>query len=350
MGSGPSTPRDTIVELVAGKTLEVRLGAAATALVLIGSACGSSTDQAGSVAIGAGLKGPRGDRATIYARGIREMSAFAFDRAGRLWVTRSGATTHGHDGLYVVRTAGARPVKVAGLRGPLGLVWVGKSLYVSSLAGVDRFGGLHGRTFSNRTRILAGPVAGAENNNIVRGPGGRLLMGVSATCDHCATTPRYSGAIVSFREDGTDLRIFARGVRAAYGLALDGSTLYASLNQRDDLGSKTPGDWLAVVTEGQDWGFPACYGQGGSACAGTPSPLGELDPHAAAGGVALLKRSALVAEWSFGKVMSVNLSDGATATWVSGLDHPLPLTSQPDGSVLVGDWGTGIVYRVTGTR
>jgi glucose/arabinose dehydrogenase len=249
--------------------------------------------------------------------------------------------------LYVVRAAGARPVKVAALRGPLGLVWVGKSLYVSSLAGVDRFSGLHGNTFSSHVRILTGPVAGAENNNIVRAPDGRLLMGVSATCDHCATTPKYSGAIDSFREDGADLRIYAKGVRAAYGLVFGGSTLYASMNQRDDLGAKTPGDWLAVVKEGQDWGFPACYGQGGSACARAPSPLGELDPHAAAGGVVLLHGKALVAEWSFGKVMSVDLSDGATETWLSGLEHPLPLATQPDGSVLVGDWGTGIVYRVT---
>jgi glucose/arabinose dehydrogenase len=318
---------------------------------VIASACGSSaTLEATRVAIGAGLKGPKGDRATIYARGIPEMSAFAFDRAGALWVTRSGATTHRHDGLYVVRAPRARPVQVAKLRGPLGLVWVGDRLFVSSLAGVDRFSGLRGAAFSSRTRILAGPVAGAENNNIVRAPDGRLLMGVSAACDHCATTPTYSGAIVSFREDGTDLRILAKRVRAAYGLVFDGSTLYASMNQRDDLGAKTPGDWLAVVKQGQDWGFPACYGQGGSACAGAPSPLGELDPHAAAGGVAVLNRSALVAEWSFGKVMSVDLGDGATTTWLSGLTHPLPLVAQPDGSVLVGDWGTGIVYRVTRTR
>lgn len=265
-------------------------------------------------------------------------------------MTRSGATNHQHDGLYVIRAAGARPVKVATLRGPLSLVWVGERLYVSSLAGDDRFSGLHGIAFSSRTRILTGPVAGAENNNIVRGPDSRLLMGVSATCDHCATTPKYSGTIVSFRDDGTGLRIYAKRVRAAYGLVVAGSTVYASMNQRDDLGVKTPGDWLAVVKDGQDWGFPACYGQGGPACARVPSPLGELDPHAAAGGVAILNRSALVAEWSFGNVMSVRRSDGATATWVSGLKHPLPLSSRPDGSVLIGDWGTGIVYRVTGAR
>ena len=43
------------------------------------------------------------------------------------------------------------------------------------------------------------------------------------------------------------------------------------MNQRDDLGCRTPGDWLAVVRPGQDWGFPSCYGQQTQRCAVTPA-------------------------------------------------------------------------------
>jgi hypothetical protein len=39
-------------------------------------------------------------------------SAFAHDARGRLWVAASGATTHRADGVYLVRRAGARPLKV----------------------------------------------------------------------------------------------------------------------------------------------------------------------------------------------------------------------------------------------
>jgi glucose/arabinose dehydrogenase len=121
------------------------------------------------------------------------------------------------------------------------------------------------------------------------------------------------------------------------------------MNQRDDLGHKTPGDWLAVVADGQDWGFPSCYGQGGPPCSGVPSPLAALDPHAAAGGVAVANGRALVAEWSFGKVLSVALEHnrGALRTYVTGLQHPLPLITTGTGAVLIGDWGTGIIYRIT---
>jgi hypothetical protein len=91
-------------------------------------------------------------------------------------VARSGSTSHGADGIYLVARAGAAPLKVVSqIRGPLGLVWVGDSLYVSSLDGVERFGGLSGGRFTRRAPILKGPVAGAENNNLVLAPNGRLV-------------------------------------------------------------------------------------------------------------------------------------------------------------------------------
>ena len=107
-------------------------------LALAGGGCGGSSAgktaapaaTGGLVSIGAGFQGLPGLKATVYARGIPQMSAFAFDSRGRLWVTRSGATTHEGDGVYLVAGPGAKPVKVipAALKGPLGLVWVGKAL------------------------------------------------------------------------------------------------------------------------------------------------------------------------------------------------------------------------------
>ena len=63
------------------------------------------------------------------------------------------------------------------------------------------------------------------------------------------------------------------------------------MDQRDDFGAATPGDWLGLVGVGQSWGFPGCYGQGGTACVGVPSPVAALDPHAAVSGVAIVTGS-----------------------------------------------------------
>ena len=131
------------------------------------------------------------------------------------------------------------------------------------------------------------------------------------------------------------------------------------MNQRDDLGGRTPGDWLAVVRSGQNWGFPGCYGQQTNACAGRPKPTAVLDAHAAAGGLALLtdelgeryRSSALVAEWQLGVVKRVPLQasggtyTGKASTFLSGFEHPLPVLAM-GSAVLVGDWGSGIVYRI----
>jgi glucose/arabinose dehydrogenase len=339
--------------------------ALALLLAVLAAGCGTKARSKDLVAIGAGLRGPTGLHATVYARGIPHVSALAFDAHGRLWASGSGATSHGADGVFVVPRAGAKATRVVtGPKGPLGLLWIGPSLYVSSLGAVTRFSGFARGRFRVRRTILDGPVHGGENNNLVRAPDGHLLMGASSTCDHCVPRSPWAATIVSFRPDGTGLAVFARGIRAAYGLAFYPGTddLLATINQRDDLGARTPGDWLGLVRRGENWRFPACYGQGGAACRGVPVPVAVLAPHAAAGGVTVLTNelggrysgSALVAEWQTGKVLRVALTPnsggyrGTVSTFVAGIRNPLPLATTADGAVLIGDWSTGRVYSISG--
>jgi glucose/arabinose dehydrogenase len=359
-GSPPVSPRASHAALVA---------AVLAAVVLLAAGCGRSSAHATTAttvrgAIGQGLEGPAGTQATVYATGLRNVSAFAFDASGRLWTTTSAASGHARDGVYVIPRAGAIPIKVIGsVRGPLGLLWHGGRLYVTSLGRVDVFSGLHGWRFATHKAIIVEPAGHGWNNAIVATPGGRLVMGISAACDHCVSHSLWSGTIVSFRPDGSDVRVFASGIRAPFGIAYDGTTgaLLTSMNQRDDLGAKTPGDWLALVRQGQSWRFPDCYGQGGSACAGVPAPLAVLDKHAAAGGVAIVSgqlgsavgRSALVTEWERGSVLRVPLRRGGqgyasarAGALITGFENPLPLAVAPDGALLVGDWTRGIVYRI----
>jgi glucose/arabinose dehydrogenase len=340
------------------------LGAALVVTLLGGAGCGAGggapADRAGPVPIGAGLRGPAGLAATVYATGLPTMSAFALDARGRLWVTTSAAADHRKDAVYLIDGAGSRPVRViAGVRGPLGLTWVDDTLYVTSLGKVDAFSGLRGTRFARRRTILSEPAGHGWNNSIVRAPNGRLVMSISSACDHCASTSRWSATIVSFRPDGSDVRLYAKGIRAGFGLAYwpGTSNLLVSMNQRDDLGARTPGDWLALVRQGQDWRFPECYGQRGRACAGVPKPIAVLDKHAAAGGVAVVAgqlgapigRSALVPEWQYGRVLRVALtragSQSVAARFLTGFKQPLPIVTTAD-AVLVGDWVTGTIYRV----
>jgi glucose/arabinose dehydrogenase len=337
------------------------------------SGCGSASSvhtsttraQTGLVPIGAGLYGPAGLKATVYATGPPTAAAFAFDPAGRLWLTAAGLEAHTHDGVYLVAKAGAQAQRiVSGLNNPLGLDWYAGKLYVASVGRVDAYWGFDGSRFTHHKTILKGPEAGGENNLLVMAPDGRFVMGVSATCDSCTPTSKWDGAIVSFKPDGSDLRLYASRIRAPVGLIYYPGTnnLFVSMNQRDDLGAATPGDWLSIVQEGQDWGFPGCYGQGGPSCAGVPAPLAVLDPHGAVGGVAIatgqlgpsVGNAALVAEWNVAKIQQVSLvqtnsgfKSTAVTPFLRGLHNPLALVFAPDHSLLVGDWATGSIYLVT---
>ena len=336
------------------------------------SGCGSShTSSANSastaprlVPIGAGINGPSGLRATVYARGLAYVAGFAFDAAGRLWAAAAGLTGHARDGVYLVAHPGARPQRIiAGLDDPLGLVWIGGRLYVSSVGRVTAYRGFNGTRFTDSQTIVHGPLAGGENNALALAPDGRLVMGITATCDACRPKSKWSGSIVSFRPDGTDLRLYAARIRAPVGLTFypGSSELFVTMNQRNDLGERTTGDVLAVVSPGTDWRFPDCYQQGGPACAGVPPALAVLDKHAAVGPVVIVDHrlaassgvAALVGEWQTAKVARVALTKhahgytGAASVFLTGLRNPFALALGAGPSLFVGDWGSGIVYRLT---
>ena len=331
----------------------------------VAAGCGpaASPRSAALVPIGHGLMGPLGMTASVYATGLPNASAIALDRSGRLWVTTAAYSDHATDALYLVEKAGAIPIKVvADLQTPLGLTWSNDTLYVSSSGRVDSYGGLQGTRFTVHATVVTFPVGVGEVNNIAQAPDGRLDVGISAPCDHCTPASPWSGTIVSFRPDGQGLRVDATGIRAPFGLAfLPGtSDLIVTMNQRDDLGGRTPGDWVALVKQGQNWGFPQCYGQGGARCGAMPKPIAVLEPHAAVGGLAMVTRrlgssagsAALVTEWSLGKVQRVALTTtggrltGTVTPFLTGLKNPLPVAVDADGAVLVGDWKTGVLYRI----
>jgi glucose/arabinose dehydrogenase len=353
---------------LSGALRTLALGLTASLLPLAG--CGSAGNAAQTqklVTIGAGLKGPAGLKATVYAKGPATTAAFTFDPQGRLWLSAAGLEAHAHDGVYMIPAQGASAVKVvSGLDDPLGLAWYENRLYVASVGRVDAFGDFNGSRFTQHTTILDGPVAGGENNLLVMAPDGRFVMGITATCDHCTPTSEWSGSIASFLPDGGDLRLYAGRIRAPFGLAFFPGTsdLFATMNQRDDLGAATPGDWLSLVREGQDWGFPGCYGQGGAVCAGVPEPVAVFDKHGAVGGVAIVTGqlgasigpSAIVAEWNVAKVQRVALTrsgsgdyKGSVTPFLTGIANPLAVALAPDGSLLVGDWATGTIYRISAT-
>jgi glucose/arabinose dehydrogenase len=67
--------------------------------------------------------------------------------------------------------------------------------------------------------------------------------------------------ILEVTPEGKDLRILASGVRNAVGIAVSPKTgeLWASVNERDDLGDDLPPDYVTHIQEGGFYGWPYYY-------------------------------------------------------------------------------------------
>jgi glucose/arabinose dehydrogenase len=72
---------------------------------------------------------------------------------------------------------------------------------------------------------------------------------------------KYRADILEFNPDGSGMRMFASGLRNAVGIAvnpLDGE-LWASTNERDELGDNLPPDYITHVKDGGFYGWPWYY-------------------------------------------------------------------------------------------
>jgi hypothetical protein len=167
--------------------------AVAVALAVLGAACGDAgpaPSADGLVDIGAGLRGPAGATAAVYASGLSMTSAFATDPGGRLWIATADYRDTGVDAVYLVAAAGDVPVAVIpGLHTALGLLWLGDELYVSSTERVDAYGGFDGTRFVRQRTVVTFPAASGQNGGLVLAPDGRIQLGISAPCDQPGFSP-----------------------------------------------------------------------------------------------------------------------------------------------------------------
>lgn len=298
--------------------------------------------------LAAAIHVPHGFSVSVYATGLVHPTAIAFGPDRRLYVSEDVGKV-----VSVVRgTSRPRPF-ASKLVVPLGLLWRGRTLYVSQTGRVDAIR-LHG---GRRTVVRGLPSGEHQQDAIVAGPDGRLYLGSGSTCNACAERDRRSAAILSFRTDGSDLRVVATGLRNPYGLLFHAGVLYATVNGRDDLGDAEPGDEVVRVRRGADYGWPGCWPnvvlhrlQG--ACRGVAAPLAYLEPHSSADGIAWWRGGLVVAEWGeylssrHGRVL-VRIVHGRPQTFATGFDHPLALAVGPSGDLLVADWGRGAIYRIS---
>ena len=328
---------------------------------------------------------PAGGKLREVTAGVRQPSNLAFDRRGRLWITSAGHQTDPADGVWMLPRPGAKPIQVvSGLFSALGLLWHGDELFVSHvtpyatraerhLGQVTAFSGFDGRRFARRRVVVDGLPTGLHRvDSLAADRAGRIYLGVGSQTDSGPASARLAASVVSFDAGGEALKVEAQGLRNPYGLAFlpDGRTLAVSEEGRDDLGLRRPPEELNVFDPRGppvDFGHPGCYGQGGTACAGTRRARVRLPEHSAAAGVAVAERfgalgpsvfvalfgSSFDARPTGGEVVRVPLLDGKpVAQYVRfardfGRQEPLGLAIGPEGDLYVSLWTSGRVVAIS---
>jgi glucose/arabinose dehydrogenase len=304
-----------------------------------------------------GLSLPAGFHATVDASGFSGPTALSMGPDGRLYVGQQ-------NGAIIAVGLGV----VAAVPGTLlGLAWHSGKLYASSTGEITALTPARGyRSFSRRV-IVSGLPTGRHQNDGLAFHGSWLYVGVGSTCNACAEADPRSATIMRFHLDGSHGQIFARGLRNPYGLAFRPGTsdLYATDNGRDDFDDSVP-DELNRIVQGGNYGWPNCWGSGGgSGCAGTRGPVASLPPHASADGLTFYngktfprayRGDAFIAEYGdtvnylgTGHVVQrVHFAGGraGVSTFIGGMSHPLAVMVARDGSLLVADFGTGIIWRI----
>ena len=323
----------------------MKVASCLAALLAVGVTSAAGASQA--------VRVPPGFRVDTLVRGLDSPTAMAFGPRGVLYLTQEGGEVVRVD----PRTRRPRVI-LRGFKTPLGLTWHRGSLFVSAQGALWRVNRGQRKAIVRRL-----PFGRHQQDNVVSRRG-RLYFGSGSTCDVCSERSRLSAAVLSVRPDGRDLRVVSRGLRNPYGLAVDPRTgrLYASVNERDELGANEPAETVVEVRQGRHFGWPRCWPSNRlkrlrGNCAGVTPPLAYLEPHSAPGGMAFWKGALFVAEWGeylrrkHGRELTrVVLRPGrqaAVSTFATGFSHPLAVAVDPHGAFLVADHGRGVIYRIS---
>jgi glucose/arabinose dehydrogenase len=223
---------------------------------------------------------------------------------------------------------------------------------------------------------------------IAVGPDEKLYVGVGAPCNICAIDG-LEGTITRMNLDGSDVEVFARGIRNTVGLAFHPETgvLYFTDNGADNMGDDTPPEELNRADRpGLHFGYP--YFGGGTdrtpqfSNAPLPgpveAPVATFGAHQAPLGVHHYRGSALPEEYRRDafvalhgswnrtqkagyRVMRVKMDQAGNVTgtevfidgWLQGESswgRPVDIDELPDGSMLISDDYGGRIYRVSVKR
>jgi glucose/arabinose dehydrogenase len=270
---------------------------------------------------------------------------------------------------------------------PNGIAWYQGDLYVAENSRVVVYRGIDNKLNNPPVPEVLNIELPSKRHHGWRylgfGPDDFLYISIGAPCNVC-DEPGF-GRIDRMRPDGSEREVWAEGIRYSVGFTWhpDTGELWFTDNGRDMLGDDLPPDELNhAPTKGLHFGFPYCHGGEildakfgvGRNCDDYVAPARKLGAHVASLGVKFYTGAMfpeeyqgriLIAEhgsWNRSKkagyrISMLRLEDGRPVSyevfaegWLQGQraeGRPVDLLVIGDGSLLVSDDASGVVYRIS---
>jgi glucose/arabinose dehydrogenase len=342
------------------------------------------------------LKAPAGFHISIFANNIDNARMVIFTPGGVLLVSESGEgkvvalPDPKHTGK-AVRTVDV----LTGLNEPHGLAFYEGKLYVAENDKVRRYDWDEANLKATNPAKLADlPTGGGHSTRSILFHGGKMYIAAGSSCNVCIEKDPRRATVMEFNPDGSGMKVFAKGLRNAVGLAVNPKTdtVWVTVNGRDWLGDDLPPETIYDLgKDGGDAGWPYCYGNrvpdsnftkpGDNRCQSVLEPKVQMQAHSAPLQLAFYERSEFPVEYQNNiflafhgswnrsvptgyKIVRVKLDDkgqpqGGAQDFITGwlapgetkkgrwMGRPVGIVFDNDGAMYISDDTAGVIFRVT---
>ena len=333
---------------------------------------------------------PDGLKIALYAGNITDARSMAQGENGTLFVgTRNAGKVYAIVDIDKDMVADQVYTIASGLYMPCGVAFAEGSLYVAEVNRVLRYDDIEESLASPPQPVVVNdtfPSDAAHGWKFIRfGPDGKLYVPVGAPCNVCERPDQRYSTIMRMNKDGSELEVFASGVRNTVGFDWHPQTneLWFTENGRDWLGDDVPPDELNhAPVPGLHFGFPYFhgnqipdpeFGKNRNPASFTPCAQ-ELGAHVAAIGMRfytgsmfpeVYRNQILIAEhgsWNRSsksgyRISLVRLDKGRPVAYEAFADgfmkgekvfgRPVDIEQLEDGSILVSDDFSHAIYRIS---
>ena len=98
---------------------------------------------------------------------------------------------------------------------------------------------------------------------IAVGGNGKIYVSVGSSCNACTEKEKVRATVLEMNPDGSEQKIFAKGLRNAVGLKWIGKFLFATNQGVDHLGKNKPDETFYALKRDTDYGWASCYSSNG---------------------------------------------------------------------------------------